>query len=318
MRGHRAPLLRVARPSHPRNHLPTVPLADPPSKVAKAAPPISKEEQEYMASQATEKQLADVAQAAQLLAASGFALTHTQEVAIVAYKSSLAAKQVVEQTVPEQWTGYRPTQNQRTDWGGSSSSWQRGGQSWASEWGQEADATGYGLASEHHPSHQGAASDVAWGNKGWPRKTRNWHHQPSDESSHKRRPGGPDRHDKSSKARQDVRPGAIRILGDDDKLSALGKTGAAALASRSNRMASKVLRSNGRTFIKLMQRVGKLDNTKAAYGYRPTYRQLGRIRAFIDNGVDFNPFADVIWGDFRLRKSPLVTWAWTPNGLPGA
>eukprot|EP00971_Amphidinium_carterae_P132879 2631266-Amphidinium_carterae.1 len=94
-----------------------------------------------------------------------------------------------------------------------------------------------------------------------------------------------------------MRPGEIRILGDDDKLSALGKTGATALAAGSNRMASKVLRSNGRTFTKLMQRAGKLENTKAAYGYRPTYRQLGRLRAFIDHGVDFNPFADVIWGD---------------------
>eukprot|EP00971_Amphidinium_carterae_P340929 6479495-Amphidinium_carterae.1 len=46
-----------------------------------------------------------------------------------------------------------------------------------------------------------------------------------------------------------------------------------------------------------MQRAGKLPNTNAAYGYRPTYRRLGRLRAFIDQGVDFNPFAEVIWGD---------------------
>eukprot|EP00971_Amphidinium_carterae_P250466 4972434-Amphidinium_carterae.1 len=31
-----------------------------------------------------------------------------------------------------------------------------------------------------------------------------------------------------------------------------------------------------------MQRKGKLENSKAAYSYRPTYRQLGRLRAFID------------------------------------
>eukprot|EP00971_Amphidinium_carterae_P018475 364536-Amphidinium_carterae.1 len=46
-----------------------------------------------------------------------------------------------------------------------------------------------------------------------------------------------------------------------------------------------------------MQRNGKLENSKAAYSYRPTYRQLGRLRAFIDQSVDYNPFADVIWGD---------------------
>eukprot|EP00971_Amphidinium_carterae_P158337 3138834-Amphidinium_carterae.1 len=46
-----------------------------------------------------------------------------------------------------------------------------------------------------------------------------------------------------------------------------------------------------------MQRAGRLPCTNEAYGYRPTYRQLGRLRAFIDHGVDFNPFADVVWGD---------------------
>eukprot|EP00971_Amphidinium_carterae_P339862 6477894-Amphidinium_carterae.1 len=46
-----------------------------------------------------------------------------------------------------------------------------------------------------------------------------------------------------------------------------------------------------------MQRHGKLENSKAAYSYRPTCRQLGRLRAFIDQSVDYNPFADVIWGD---------------------
>eukprot|EP00971_Amphidinium_carterae_P302834 6017220-Amphidinium_carterae.1 len=46
-----------------------------------------------------------------------------------------------------------------------------------------------------------------------------------------------------------------------------------------------------------MQRNGKLENSKAAYAYRPTYPQLGRLRAFIDHSVDYNPFADVIWGD---------------------
>eukprot|EP00971_Amphidinium_carterae_P054369 1071177-Amphidinium_carterae.1 len=191
---------------HLAAHMPAQPAArspveanEPTVQAAAAAPAITKEEQEHMASKATEKQLADVAQAAQLLAASGFALTHTQEVAIAAYKSRLAAQQAAAPTVPEQWTGYRPSQHQRTDWGGSSSSWQRGGQSW----GQSPDETGYGLASEHHPRHQAEAGNVAWGNKGWPRKgRRNWHHQPSDESSHKRRPGGPDRYEKSSKARQ--------------------------------------------------------------------------------------------------------------------
>eukprot|EP00971_Amphidinium_carterae_P327733 6459224-Amphidinium_carterae.1 len=46
-----------------------------------------------------------------------------------------------------------------------------------------------------------------------------------------------------------------------------------------------------------MQRNGKLENSKAAYSYRPTYRQLGRLRAFIEQQVDYNLFADVIWGD---------------------
>eukprot|EP00971_Amphidinium_carterae_P074767 1477527-Amphidinium_carterae.1 len=68
-----------------------------------------------------------------------------------------------------------------------------------------------------------------------------------------------------------------------------------------------------------MQRAGKLENTKAAFGYRPSYRQLGRLRAFIDHCVDFNPFAEVIWGDsepdMEEEKNPLPP-AQTRPGQP--
>eukprot|EP00971_Amphidinium_carterae_P221225 4392013-Amphidinium_carterae.1 len=46
-----------------------------------------------------------------------------------------------------------------------------------------------------------------------------------------------------------------------------------------------------------MQNSGRLVTDKRAFGYRPSLRQLGRLRAFIDNHVDFTKFADVIWGD---------------------
>eukprot|EP00971_Amphidinium_carterae_P094480 1870138-Amphidinium_carterae.2 len=120
--------------------------------------------------------------------------------------------------------------------------------------------------------------------RGWQRKPRNWQHQPSDESSHKRRPGGPDRKEKGSKPRQgepawhntsdlfvDSRPGELRIWGHDEKLSALGRTGAAALASGSNHKSSKALRSTGRVFITLMQVAGRLPKDKSAFGYNPSH-----------------------------------------------
>eukprot|EP00971_Amphidinium_carterae_P105394 2087077-Amphidinium_carterae.1 len=56
-----------------------------------------------------------------------------------------------------------------------------------------------------------------------------------------------------------------------------------------------------------MQNSGRLVSDKRAFGYRPSLRQLGRLRAFIDNQVDFTKFADVIWGDSDgERKFPLV------------
>eukprot|EP00971_Amphidinium_carterae_P347720 6489857-Amphidinium_carterae.1 len=51
-----------------------------------------------------------------------------------------------------------------------------------------------------------------------------------------------------------------------------------------------------------MQLNGKLPADKSAFGYRPTFRQLGRIRAFMDHAIDFRPFAEEIWGDTDDEK----------------
>eukprot|EP00971_Amphidinium_carterae_P283531 5628410-Amphidinium_carterae.1 len=62
-------------------------------------------------------------------------------------------------------------------------------------------------------------------------------------------------------------------------------------------LASKSLRSTGRVFIRLLQRTGKLADDNTAYGYKPTYCHLGRLRAFIDHEINFAKFANEIWGD---------------------
>eukprot|EP00971_Amphidinium_carterae_P284520 5648690-Amphidinium_carterae.1 len=71
----------------------------------------------------------------------------------------------------------------------------------------------------------------------------------------------------------DTNPEEVRIWGNEEKISAIGRPGA------------------------FMQNSGRLVTDKRAFGYRPSLRQLGRLRAFIDNQVDFTKFADVIWGD---------------------
>eukprot|EP00971_Amphidinium_carterae_P300321 5967044-Amphidinium_carterae.1 len=59
--------------------------------------------------------------------------------------------------------------------------------------------------------------------------------------------------------------------------------------------------------VKTMQLHGKLPADKSAFGYRPTFRQLGRIRAFMDHEIDFKPFAEEIWGDTDDEQDvPLV------------
>eukprot|EP00971_Amphidinium_carterae_P007380 146535-Amphidinium_carterae.1 len=67
-----------------------------------------------------------------------------------------------------------------------------------------------------------------------------------------------------------------------------------------------------------MQNSGRLVSDKRAFGYRPSLRQLGRLRAFIDNQVDFTKFADVIWGDSDgERNFPLVPpGAQLASGVP--
>eukprot|EP00971_Amphidinium_carterae_P057593 1139008-Amphidinium_carterae.1 len=66
-----------------------------------------------------------------------------------------------------------------------------------------------------------------------------------------------------------------------------------------------------------MQNSGRLVNDKRAFGYRPSLRKLGRLRAFIDQEVDFTKFADVIRGDSDGETNFPVTPAWAPNA-PGA
>eukprot|EP00971_Amphidinium_carterae_P086146 1704462-Amphidinium_carterae.1 len=57
-----------------------------------------------------------------------------------------------------------------------------------------------------------------------------------------------------------------------------------------------------------MQLNGKLPADKSAFGYRPTYRQLGRIRAFMDHQINFKSFAEEIWGDSDAEQDvPLET-----------
>eukprot|EP00971_Amphidinium_carterae_P073241 1448122-Amphidinium_carterae.2 len=67
-----------------------------------------------------------------------------------------------------------------------------------------------------------------------------------------------------------------------------------------------------------MQDSGRLVNDKRAFGYRPSLRQIGRIRAFIDNEVDFRKFAAVIWGDTDDEQDfPLVPEGSTlASGVP--
>eukprot|EP00971_Amphidinium_carterae_P094252 1865817-Amphidinium_carterae.1 len=82
------------------------------------------------------------------------------------------------------------------------------------------------------------------------------------------------------------------------------------------------LRSTERVFIKVMQVAGKLPNNKSAFGYKPTWRQLGRIRAFMDHNIDFSNFE--IWGDSEgEQEEPLTSPAATkgsgePNPQPAS
>eukprot|EP00971_Amphidinium_carterae_P220492 4377156-Amphidinium_carterae.1 len=62
-----------------------------------------------------------------------------------------------------------------------------------------------------------------------------------------------------------------------------------------------------------MQNSGRLVNDKRGFGYRPSLRKLGRLRAFIDQEVDFTKFADVIWGDSDGETKFPVTPAWAPH-----
>eukprot|EP00971_Amphidinium_carterae_P270803 5373998-Amphidinium_carterae.1 len=123
--------------------------------------------------------------------------------------------------------------------------------------------------------------------------------------------GGPDRREKGSRPRQDVParysvrdlfadadPSEVRIWGNEDKNTALGRPGAAALATGNRQAAGRSLRNTERVFIKFMQHSGKLAPNKRAFGYRPTFRQLGRIRAFMDHQIDFTHFAEEIWVNF--------------------
>eukprot|EP00971_Amphidinium_carterae_P169583 3359689-Amphidinium_carterae.1 len=67
-----------------------------------------------------------------------------------------------------------------------------------------------------------------------------------------------------------------------------------------------------------MQNSGRLVTDKRAFGYRPSLRQIGRLRAFIDHEVDFTRFADVIWGDSEGEQDfPLVPpGATLASGVP--
>eukprot|EP00971_Amphidinium_carterae_P181873 3608978-Amphidinium_carterae.1 len=304
------------------------------AEVAKATmePPVAVQNDalQQAAAAPVPEQLEAVAKAARILTARGFA-TQAQEVALKAHTDK---EEAAAAAAPPQWAGYRPGQQQnwagyRSEqqqtsnkwtatgkWSGQGSSagastWYSGHASaWQSaDWDQEPDETGYGLASEHHPRHQASQPEEPARNRGWQRKPRGWEHQPSDENN-KSGPGGPDRREKGSRPRQaatarysvrdlfvDADPTEVRIWGNEDKITALGRPGAAALATGNRQAAGRSLRNTERVFIKLMQVTGKLEPDKRAFGYRPTFRQLGRIRAFMDHHIDFSNFAEEIWGD---------------------
>eukprot|EP00971_Amphidinium_carterae_P166484 3299551-Amphidinium_carterae.1 len=235
-------------------------------------------------------QLAAVAEAAKVLLAHGFTLTDEQKVAVEAQAKSESA---TEKAAPKQWAGYRPgaLQTGAGDRSGaaSASSWQ------ATEWAQTPDESGYGPASEYHPYHR----QYQAGQRGWNRQPRTWKHAPSDEGYHSR-PGGPDKRERGNQPPDqkqtryslrdlfvDSNPEEVCIWGNEEKIEALGRPGARALATGNWRKACKTLRDTERVFIKFMQNSGRLVNDKRGFGYRPSLRKLGRLRAFIDQEVDF-------------------------------
>eukprot|EP00971_Amphidinium_carterae_P208139 4129989-Amphidinium_carterae.1 len=250
-----------------------------PPAVPKAAPSVPPQEpdspalQESVVATPTSQQLATVAEAARVLEAYGFALTEAQRVAVQAQKAAAEDKAT---EVPQQWAGYRPgtVPPSSGDRAGaqSSSSWQR------SERGQTPDDTGYGLASEHHPYHrQSQAKQRARG--GWSKQSDS--PQESKEEATKKRPGVPDRRERGAARGQETRysmrdlfvdtnPEGVRIWGNTDKISAIGRPGAKALATGDWHKAGKTLRDTTRVFIKLMQDSGLLVDDKRAFGYRPS------------------------------------------------
>eukprot|EP00971_Amphidinium_carterae_P161919 3209840-Amphidinium_carterae.1 len=180
------------------------------------------------------KQLAAVAEAAKVLLAHGFSLTDEQKVALEAQNK---AEATTETAAPKQWAGYRPgvLQAGAGDRSGaaSASSWQE------AEWAQTPDDSGYGPASVHHPYHR----QYQAGQRGWNRQPRSWQHAPSEEGYHSR-PGGPDkrvRGDQPQNKREtryslrdlfvDSNPEEVLLWGNEEKISAIGRPGAKALAT---------------------------------------------------------------------------------------
>eukprot|EP00971_Amphidinium_carterae_P096917 1918440-Amphidinium_carterae.1 len=68
----------------------------------------------------------------------------------------------------------------------------------------------------------------------------------------------------------DTNPEEVRIWGNEDKISAIGRPGAKALATGDWQKAGKTLRDTERVFIKFMQNAGRLVTDKRAFGYRPS------------------------------------------------
>eukprot|EP00971_Amphidinium_carterae_P232205 4607918-Amphidinium_carterae.2 len=245
--------------------------------------------------------LAEVASAARVLSAYGFSLTH---VAIRAQKEA-EAQQTVEQP-PAQWAGYRPQQAQQEEqWSAATRqreyhSWKRSRQSWQGMASPAHTTTGTPRKTKGPTTIEnvGGKGSHATGftspvTKARARKDQEAPVELVKTAGHARK----DRRYTASDLFVDSRPGELRIWGHDEKVAALGRPGAAALAVGNARKASKSLRDTGRVFIKLMQVAGRLPKDKTAYGYKPTWRQLGRIRAFMDYGVDFSNHVDDIWGD---------------------
>eukprot|EP00971_Amphidinium_carterae_P315971 6280778-Amphidinium_carterae.1 len=220
-----------------------------PPAVPKRPPPLLPEEtdapalQESAAAAPTAQQLAAVAEAAKILAAHGFALTEAQSVAVQAQQAAAKAKAT---EVPQQWAGYRP------------------------------GTVPTGSGDRAGPRARG----------GW-QKQSDWPQEHSDEGN-KRRPGVPDRRERGSARGQETRysmrdlfvdtnPEEVRIWGNTDKITAIGKPGAKALATGDWQKAGKTLRDTTRVFIKLMQNSGLLVDDKRAFGYRPSLRQIGRL-----------------------------------------